>query len=64
MAVLMNESFADSIQQLHLLLISACSDTERVQNRDTHKKRKKREEKKVVEELTNNHDRGIEFITS
>ena len=61
----MNESFADSFQQLHQLLISACSDTERVQNRDTHTKRKKkREEKKVVEELTNNHDRRTEFITS
>ena len=62
----MNESFADSFQQLLQLLISACSDTERVQNRDTHTKRrgKKEEEKEVEEELTNDQDRGIEFITS
>ena len=62
----MNESFAESFQQLLQLLISACSDTERVQNRDTHtqRKKKKEEEKEVEEELTNYHDRGIEFITS
>ena len=60
----MNESFAESFQQLLQLLINASSDTERVKNRYTHTKKKKEEEKEVEEELTNDQDREIEFITS
>ena len=54
----MNESFADSFQQLHQLLISSCSDTERAQNRHTQKKGDEEER------LTNDHERGIEFLNS